>query len=935
MGNKILSYTSKDYDSIRTDLINAIPGLTDIWTSRDQADPGMVLVTLMSALGDNLSFNIDTQSLEFFGKTVTQRKNAQAIFDLLGYKMHWYKSAKLEVTVTNSNPTTDLWIPLSISNQTVARLSSTTSSSTPPYILLPNDPFNPGSWDNPNAGISITPNTSAKFTAIQGALNSISFSSNDVEANNRYYLSQSKLDQDHIWLKMSNYSSVSGSAMYWKLVDNINELDSDIPAFEFNVDEHNLPYIEFVPHWRKSYIDEGTDVKFTMYYIATSGANGNVTSNILNFIPNATVPAGHKMKSSEIHIMHGTNAYATDNLNNCPGKGPETAREAYVATKKIIGTYNTLVTVKDFERFFKRLGNISNTLCIDGQRARDLNKNIKEVYNKVVFGNSLAVTKLPETDTNSDTIYALVEDQVSSSGLIEYKAGSYINRAKSWQTFDVIVSESSSTPKVDHPDENKKYASIFIKNNNVSAKGLYMYINNGWIKLGDIAVVNEIPAESDGFYYILCEDPTDLSTYDNKVYYYNNNTYWEKLEDYDENGYKPYMAEMHLVVNNFLETDPLKSEITYASSKPVVVENIDNKDYGFMKYTPSHLIIGNDEDSEVNQSGVLDYKLISADLEYGSVRKFPYFIDGKIHLKEPVSPQNANAILKSVYNALFLSFASGGLTFGKKIDFSDIIYIINAASNSINYFDAGMNNEHGSLFIYPNENDLNPYDVDNVGEIQTYGINIDPKYFNPLSLQHYEDILFPNNAYIYWCETSSGHLTIAEDSIAYKQTPNLDIVNPNATLIKTGDTVTGINLQGLSLVKDGNMTQSLRQVRDNYFEFALVKEITIDLDLTQTEDPFASGVHNVIYYNQNGKIWHSVTEELTNLVTEGDINDKTNLRYKDPGYNPSLPESPDNVKYITNTDGFVIAYRMRETLSTNETEPKFVFVNFLQDDEVN
>ena len=85
MGNKIISYTSKDYDSIRTDLINAIPGLTDIWTSRDQADPGMVMITLMSELGDNLSFNIDTQSLEFFGRTVTQRKNAQAIFDLLGY----------------------------------------------------------------------------------------------------------------------------------------------------------------------------------------------------------------------------------------------------------------------------------------------------------------------------------------------------------------------------------------------------------------------------------------------------------------------------------------------------------------------------------------------------------------------------------------------------------------------------------------------------------------------------------------------------------------------------------------------------------------------------------------------------------------------------------------------------------------------------------
>ena len=99
MSNNILSYTSRDFKSIKQDLINAIPSLTDIWTNREESDPGMVLLTLMAALGDNLSFNMDRQSLEFFGQTVTQRKNAARVFDLVAYKMHWYESAKLEITI--------------------------------------------------------------------------------------------------------------------------------------------------------------------------------------------------------------------------------------------------------------------------------------------------------------------------------------------------------------------------------------------------------------------------------------------------------------------------------------------------------------------------------------------------------------------------------------------------------------------------------------------------------------------------------------------------------------------------------------------------------------------------------------------------------------------------------------------------------------------
>ena len=101
MGNKILKYTSKDYTSIKEDLIDAISTLTNTWTSREEGDPGIVLVKEMSALGDMLSYNQDKQALECFAPTVSQRKNAAKLFGLVGYKMHWYQSAQTTVTLTN------------------------------------------------------------------------------------------------------------------------------------------------------------------------------------------------------------------------------------------------------------------------------------------------------------------------------------------------------------------------------------------------------------------------------------------------------------------------------------------------------------------------------------------------------------------------------------------------------------------------------------------------------------------------------------------------------------------------------------------------------------------------------------------------------------------------------------------------------------------
>ena len=98
-----LSYTSRDYKSIYDELVKSIPNLTKIWNPDLVTDPGVVLIKLISMVGDMLSYNLDKKALEAFPRTVKERDNARQLFKLLGYKMGWWKSAKVNVSFTNSN----------------------------------------------------------------------------------------------------------------------------------------------------------------------------------------------------------------------------------------------------------------------------------------------------------------------------------------------------------------------------------------------------------------------------------------------------------------------------------------------------------------------------------------------------------------------------------------------------------------------------------------------------------------------------------------------------------------------------------------------------------------------------------------------------------------------------------------------------------------
>ena len=97
----IVNYTSRDYQSLLQDFIDAVPKLTELWKPEAEADPGMVIGKYIASVAEVLGINVDLLANEIFAPSVSQRKNAEKIFSLIGYELGWYVAARTEITFTN------------------------------------------------------------------------------------------------------------------------------------------------------------------------------------------------------------------------------------------------------------------------------------------------------------------------------------------------------------------------------------------------------------------------------------------------------------------------------------------------------------------------------------------------------------------------------------------------------------------------------------------------------------------------------------------------------------------------------------------------------------------------------------------------------------------------------------------------------------------
>ena len=323
-----MSYTEKDFQSIYPALLTLARQLTNRWdpASSNESDPGNVLLKLAAVIGDKTNYNIDKNVLECFLPSATQETSMRMLTDALGYNMKYYQSAVVNILFKYTGD-------LGGSTITLPRFSTviSNSDSTVYYTLV----------DDVKIALS---NFSVEGKAIEGSLSTLLVGNNEIiklenlDDNNRLYFPELMIAQNGIFI--TNNGSANFSE--WKLVDNLNVQKPLTRCYKFGFDSiRNLPFIEF-----PSDIAELIGSGILVSYIVTKGVNGNVTvgtlTNLTSYGDTSKLPSNiTDTDISENLVVYNASASTS-------GSERETIDEAYSNFKKIIGTFDTLITTRDY-----------------------------------------------------------------------------------------------------------------------------------------------------------------------------------------------------------------------------------------------------------------------------------------------------------------------------------------------------------------------------------------------------------------------------------------------------------------------------------------------------------------------------------------------------------------------------------------------------------
>ena len=473
-----LSYVNKDFASIYPDLLDLVKILTNRWdpSTSNESDPGVVLLKIGAFLADHLNYNIDKNVLECFLPSATQEESVRRIAEFGGYTPKYYRSAEGYVSISyNPSDTTEF-----------------RGFSIPPFTLVVTNDDGSISYTQLDA-ISInaknTPGDGSRSGAarfIEGTIQRLTIDTDTITLNNldnfrRVYFPNSYVAENGVFI----YNVLNGqrSSDAWKRTNYLYTQPLGTSCYKIDYDStKNLPYIEF-PTDISDLIGDG----LAIYYIYTAGSYGNVRAGELTKI--ASVNGSLISNSSAADYFNNLDDFVVTNnssiLNGCE---PESIQEIYNSYKKVVGTFDTLVSTQDYSNAIRiieaegdNLPYISNGLVTD--RRNDYNNAISVISFKSTSG---ARTSFSNVALNVGKITFL---------------------------------PSSSTEPAD-PEKGYVYY-------NTNDDKTYIYTGNGWEEVDEMGSANLMN-------YLDGMSPYDLTIYALQKYAesdYNSLKYWEALSN--------------------------------------------------------------------------------------------------------------------------------------------------------------------------------------------------------------------------------------------------------------------------------------------------------------------------------------------------------------------------------------------------------------------
>lgn len=359
-----LSYTNKDFNSIYGELLDLVKTLTNKWdpSISNESDPGVVLIKLGALLADKDNYNCDKNILELFPQSVSQYGNARKIYDIAGYSMKWYMSAITDVNFNYSGNDATSAYPIIL--KALETMVSDESGEVV-YTLLEDVTLH-------------TISRYARAQCIQGVINQYEVNGVDtitldnLDEYNRIYFNETMIAENGIFVANNTGSNLNYIGD-WERVDNLESRPLGSKIFKFGVlPNSDTCYLEF-PQDIVNLISGGLKIR----YITTSGSAGNVSSNTLTTFYSSDINVEVEKDDGSIETINVTDQISINNpYAAVDGADYEDLDSAYNNYKDIVGTFNTLVTCKDYETAVNDVmdgRNYAASNCVVSDRTNDIN----------------------------------------------------------------------------------------------------------------------------------------------------------------------------------------------------------------------------------------------------------------------------------------------------------------------------------------------------------------------------------------------------------------------------------------------------------------------------------------------------------------------------------------------------------------------------------
>ena len=353
--NQDISYTNLDFSSIYTEIVDLAKQLSYRWdpSISDESDPGVVLLKLSSLIADKMNYNIDKSALESFPLSVTQESSARQLYEQLGYYMNWYESASTLVNLS--------WIGAIPSDEevivyTIPKFSIITDSeSSRSYAII-------GTIDSNGLVVSDIKlprdGSIVQAVALEGTPVRFTFLGESVitpemvDENNRLYLDTQYVAQNGIFIR--NSGNNQDNFLEWKRVNNLYEQPYNELRYKLGIDSStNTAYLEFPDNYAEL-IGAGIEITYMVIDPEFSDIPAQVLDRFLVTL-NPIEDTNTYLSFDNVKIE---NVYASSGHKN-----KETIDEAYTNYKRTVGTFKTLITLRDYLNYILLEG---EELCSNG-----------------------------------------------------------------------------------------------------------------------------------------------------------------------------------------------------------------------------------------------------------------------------------------------------------------------------------------------------------------------------------------------------------------------------------------------------------------------------------------------------------------------------------------------------------------------------------------